>query len=32
MIRLIRNKKLHYFAYYCFAAGLFAIVGHFFLT
>ena len=32
MIRLIRKKKLHYFAYYCFAAGLLAIVGHFFLT
>lgn len=31
MLILVRNKKFKYFAYYCFAAGIFAIAGHFFL-
>ena len=32
MISLVRNSKLKYFAYYCFAVGLMAIVYHFTLT
>jgi len=32
MISLVRNSKLKYFAYYCFAVGLMAIIYHFTLT
>ncbi len=29
MLIIVRKKKFHYFAYYCFAVGIVAIVGHF---
>lgn len=29
MLKIVQNKKLKYFAYYCFAAGVLAIVGQF---
>lgn len=29
MLIIVRKKKFHYFAYYCFAIGIVAIVGHF---
>ncbi len=29
MLVIVRNKKFKYFAYYCFAVGIIAIVGHF---
>lgn len=32
MLKLVQNKKMKYFAYYCFAAGIFAIIGQFTLV
>ncbi|MCL2837527.1 MAG: undecaprenyl-diphosphate phosphatase [Oscillospiraceae bacterium] len=32
MLRLIDKGKFHYFAYYCWAVGTFAIIANFFLT
>ena len=29
MLLVVRNKKFKYFAFYCFAVGAVAIVGHF---
>lgn len=29
MLKVVRGKKFRYFAYYCFAAGLVAVIGHF---
>ena len=29
MLKLVQNKKMKYFAYYCFAAGVLAIIGQF---
>lgn len=29
MLKLVQDKKMKYFAYYCFAAGIFAIIGQF---
>jgi undecaprenyl-diphosphatase len=29
MLVIVRNKKFKYFAYYCFAVGMIAIIGHF---
>ncbi len=29
LLKLVRNRKFKYFAYYCFAAGLLAIIGQF---
>ncbi len=29
MLVIVRGKKFKYFAYYCFAAGLIAVIGHF---
>lgn len=32
MLKLVQNKKMKYFAYYCFAAGMLAIIGQFTLV
>ncbi len=29
MLKVVRGQKFRYFAYYCFAAGLVAVIGHF---
>ncbi len=29
MLKIVKGKKFKYFAYYCFAAGLIAVIGHF---
>ena len=31
LLRIVRGRKMRYFGYYCFAVGILAIAGHFFL-
>ena len=31
LLQIVRNRKMRYFGYYCFAVGILAIAGHFFL-